>query len=325
MIQRKILVILLAGLFLISSMTPAGVPKADAAITVDQIQNTLSTLQKLSRLNQDQVIQAIGIAQSVVSQAGLENSWMDTAEIINLKAKGLTRSDVNAALGAIKTTVSNTTRWSELTSPDPGVQLNAAADLANQVIASFSDDFKNNLKARGIQITDLIVAALDLVNVQVESWSSLPRDAINSIFDNYPANPPISRETASKYGLNWTNVQQILDSLTYEQRSQLEAILMALGNWMAVGFQVPAPVWAYNQIAGNQTRYTLQIPISKQLTDGSKIIIEFPAAYSGLLGSVAKTPAGEAPYNDDINGPMGGTVTFSDTITVSGTTVTLTI
>lgn len=232
MVRRRILPVMLIGLFLFLLFPPTGVNRAGADITFDQIRSTAGAMAKLRNLTRTQALQAIDIAQSVVNNVGdAENSWLDNSEMSKLYDKGLTKRDVNEALDSIKKAVEGS-NWENLTSTDSYTQLTAAVDLANQVIIGLSATFRNNLSSCGIEVNDLVTASLELVNIQISSWEGLPADAINSIFDNYAAKPGISRETAASYGLNWNNLQEILDILTASgQKEQLRGILISLGNW----------------------------------------------------------------------------------------------
>lgn len=230
MVRRRILPVMLIGLFLFLLFPPNGVNRAGAAITIGQIQSTAGAMARLRNLTRTQALLAMDIAQSVVNKVGSGNSWLNTQEMSRLYSKGLTKDDVNVALDSIRTAVEGS-NWDNLTSDDPNTQLNAAVDLANQVINGLDATFRNNLSNHGIEVSDLVAASLELVNIQISSWEGLPTAAINSIFDNYAAQPGISRSTAASYGLNWENLQEILDSLTSDQKEQLRGILISLGNW----------------------------------------------------------------------------------------------
>ena len=224
---RNLFSVLVVGLLLMATLL-IQVPQA-MAVTSDQLQDCLTGMQNLSKLSQSQALEAIAIVEEVV--VNNNSSWLSASEIEKLKAKGLTKIEVQQAIKAVRDAIDGTGNdWVNLTSSDSGTQLAAAATLINNVEAQLGTTFINNLKDKGITTTDLISAVVELVNVQISSWSNLPKSAIETIFDNYADNAGLSQATVAAYGLNWANVQEILDSLDSTQRDKLEDILITIGN-----------------------------------------------------------------------------------------------
>ncbi|MFZ5631807.1 MAG: S-layer homology domain-containing protein [Bacillota bacterium] len=298
MIRRKILSVLLAGLLLFFSALTVNLTRTYADITPEQIEGALSALKKLSRLSQDQAVQALDIAQAVVEKAGID--WLDSDQINSLIGNGLTKNHVITALKSIKAAVTN--NWNELTSPVPSTQLAAVANLANQIKNDLNGQgFIDNLEARGITIADLVSATVDLVNIQINSWNNLPREDIEKIIDSYPSNAPLGKDTAAKYGLNWDNIEKILDSLTPGQKDQLRAILISIGSWKTGGGGSgggAAPV------SGTVSESTLNSALELAQTTG-KITLQAAASDNKLTltaSQLKKVPASGMPLELVVSG-----------------------
>lgn len=279
-LQKKLLSALLACLLLFSPVLPIGVPRADA-ITADQIESAITAIQKLQKLSQIQAQQAVVIAETVVKNS--TTGWLSSTEIANLKAKGLTKAEVSTALDAVSTQISS--NWTNLTSQDSAKQLSAVVTIVNDVETALGKDFINNLKSKGITTENLVVALMDLVEVQISSWDNLPKDAIEKIFSD---NSEISQATAAAYGLNWENVQEILDSLSTEQKNQLKDILVALGSWYTPsggggGGGGPSTTPATSPVNDQQLKNALE-----QAAATGKVVINAAAGQSQLALSISQ-------------------------------------
>lgn len=277
-LQKKLLSALLAGLLLFSPVLPIGVPRADA-ITADQIESAITAIQKLRKLSQSQALQAVDIARTVVNSS--TTGWLSSTEIANLKAKGLTKAEVIEALDEVSAQISS--NWTKLTSQDSATQLSAVVDIVNDVEKALGEDFINNLKSKGITTKNLVLALMDLVNVQISSWDNLPKDAIEKIFSD---NTNISKATAAAYGLNWENVQEILNSLSTEQKNQLKDILVALGSWYTPsggGGGGPSTTPVTSPVSDQQLKNALE-----QAAATGKVVINAAAGQSQLALTVSQ-------------------------------------
>lgn len=80
------------------------------------------------------------------------------------------------------------------------------------------------------------------------------------------------------------------------------------------GFVPQANVNPFNMMAGQTTIYHINLPISKQIEDGGKIVLTFPLGFdvSGAKQDV------NSPMNSDFNGPSTGTPKFGQAVETSG-------
>lgn len=276
MLRRKVFSILLTGALLLSSFLSLGVPKAEALdLTQESLISLSNTIVKIRSLSQAQAQQAITIAQTVINN---NNSWLSSGELDRLQLKGLTISDINTVLSTVSTAVN--TNWGNLTNANVSTQLNAASNLINEVTNNLSTEFKSNLQQRGLtsgDLASLIASSISLVGVQISSWDNLPQSEINAIFDNFITNTSLSREIVESHGLNWTNVQEILNSLDPDQKSQLQSILVSLGSWPAT-----TVVSTATNAAGNKIIITL----NKSMADPAGKHGEFTVLVNGAPNAV---------------------------------------
>lgn len=75
-----------------------------------------------------------------------------------------------------------------------------------------------------------------------------------------------------------------------------------------------AGVMPMNAMAGQTSLYFIDIPVTKALQDGMKVILTFPTGFD--VAAVEKDPY--SPMNTDMNNKNGGTVTFDTTYGVAG-------
>ncbi len=317
MLRRKALTIVLAGVFLLCSMFSVAAPRAEALdITQEDLINLSATIVKIRNLSKVQALQAIEIAESVLDKVGLNGSWLSNEEINRLKEKGLTKSDVYTALDSVKSAVEK--NWDNLTSSSASTQLIAAAELINEVVNNLSPQFKNSLKERGITKEDdlgsLITAAMSLVGIQINSWENLPKSEIEQVFNNFISNTSLSKEIVSRYGLNWSNVEEILNSLSDTQKGQLKNILVALGNWPAA----PSVVSAATNPAGNQ----IIITFNKAMANPAGKHSQFTVLVNGAPNAVTAA-ALHASDAQKIVLTLTSAVAHGNTITVSYTAGTV--
>lgn len=306
MFRKKIFSFLLAGAILLGSMLSAVVPRAWALdLTQSDLQSLANTASKMRNLTQQQATDAIDIASAIVDNVGI--SWLNGGEIDRLRAKGLDKQDMVTVLNTVKTAVN--TNWGNLTSTDVSPQLNAAANLINQVVNNFPSQFKASLKERGLEENDLgslITASLGLVNIQITSWSTLPKSDIEAVFNNSIANTTLSKQIVSSYGLNWDTVDTILNSLDSTQKSALQSILVSLGNW-------PAPAFVSAATSSDGTQVIITFTRSMASPAGKH------AAFTVLVNGSSRTISSAA---------LDSTITKKiiltlDTAVASGSTVTV--
>lgn len=311
---KKCLSLVLSSILIISMFLYFPQTRAEA-ITVAQLQTAVDVLTKMSLLSQTQAQQAVAITQLVVNNADAGWDWLSAPEINNLKALGLTKAEVNAALNAVRLSVDNPTQWNLMKSGDYA----SVATLLNTVKTNIGSDTVAQLEAKGITVESLILASLQALTVQIYSWSDIPQSAINTIFDS---NSPVQRATAELYGLNWNNVNTILSNLNATQKTELQGIIITVGSSSGAQQQVAAARTALTwvRLAGinaSSSSVIANLILPAALTGISGVTISWvsnnPAVtVNGTVGTVTR-PAAGAP---DVNVNLTATLTkgfISDT------------
>ncbi|MHB8918991.1 MAG: S-layer homology domain-containing protein, partial [Desulfocucumaceae bacterium] len=191
-------------------------------------------------------------------------------------------------------------------------------------------------------LASLIASSISLVGVQISSWDNLPQSEINAIFDNFITNTTLSKEIAANYGLNWANVQEILNSLNATQKSQLQSILVSLGSWPATTVVSTATNAAGNKIIitlnkvmanpdGKHGEFSVLVggtpnPVTAAALDSlstKKIVLTLTAVASGSTVTLSYT-AGTVKSADGVALPSfsGRAVTVLVPISTPAVTVT---
>lgn len=298
---RKCISMVLASMLAMGVFLYAAPRPAAEAITIGDLERAQNVLNKLALLSQEQAQQAVSIAESMINSG----SWLGATEKNKLLSIGLTRSEVDDALNAIKTAIDNLATWEDMKSGNYATVQN----VLNDAKARIGSDTVQQLQAKGVTTDNLILAALDVINVQFWDWSNLPQDAINQIFDS--RSPTLSRATAEQYGLSWANVQEMINSLTSTQKTQLQSIVITMGNASSAQTQVAAAKTALTwfvvgggNVSSSQVISWLSLPASL-------------AGFSGVAISWATSNPAVVTTNGVVNRPAPGAANQTATLTAT--------
>ena len=88
---------------------------------------------------------------------------------------------------------------------------------------------------------------------------------------------------------------------------------------------MPINVWPMNSISGQVSNYMVNVPLTKAINNGGKVLIQFPTGFDVSNAALASADT-EAFMNQDLNGPGVGVITVSAVnVSTTNNTVTLTL
>lgn len=201
---------LLLGLLLALTI---GAGAAGAAITEDEvkaIQGALELIEKLEALqdNQDLALEAVDIAIGIVESDSTTNEILTQEQRNAIASLGLDKNDVKTVLQSAKDKLSDQNTFNNLVSGNE--QLSNIINFYNELKSELDPQILSKLDAAGVTETILIETAVDLANSTYDPYQAIPKEDLEAIFNEHS---PVSAETASKYGLNYTNVEKLRQHL----------------------------------------------------------------------------------------------------------------
>ncbi|MHB1128349.1 MAG: chitobiase/beta-hexosaminidase C-terminal domain-containing protein [Bacillota bacterium] len=173
--------------------------------------------------------------------------------------------------------------------------------LMTEIQDAFPASFKSALTAKGLTIEKLFVVVLDFTTITfsqgLEITSKLKTD-IDQILTQNGIYDAVDKAVLSSYGLNWENLNTLIGQLTPAQKSDVEAIMEAFGQYVRAPQATPA--------AG--TYWSPQNIIFQSPTVGASV---YYAVYGEVLDASGNLSANALLYSNPVPIYTPGTTTIS--------------
>jgi hypothetical protein len=224
-VRTKLLSIFVACIFFLSSVAAVGVPAASALTEegLEGIEGIPVLIDKFKKLTPEQVKNALTIGQDIIFDSDIIPGILTDDQKANLKSLGLTYDQVKYAYECVIDQLKTDDQIVELQNGN----LEAYLEFVNNVSNKFSSEYKENLKNKGVTVSKLVLVALKVSELTFDPYGDIPKADLEKILKE---DMGIATETATKYGLNWTNVEALRNKLTNEQKEQFVDILKTIGN-----------------------------------------------------------------------------------------------
>ncbi len=196
--RSKIMALLLSLLFALT----IGLGAAGALTEDDFGTAALDLVEKLQALdgNKNLALEAVTIAQGVVENDSILNSILEPEQRTAIADLGLSKQDVSDVMTTAKSYIND--NFDGLVSGN----VLSLISFYNTVKEEVDPTILGKLSDAGVTETQLINTAVDLANSTYDPYEAIPREDIEKIFND---NSPVSEEVANKYGLNYTNVENL--------------------------------------------------------------------------------------------------------------------
>ncbi len=222
-VQLKFLSFVLASIFFLSTVITCNAPAANAAIGEDDLGDITALIAKFQKLSTQQVQDALDIGKRIIVDSGTIPNILNNDQKQLLRNLGLTNAQIVSAYTSVMAQLNTPEKIEELQTGG----ITKLVSFCNTVEASFSQELKSALAAKGLTVFDVVKTALDVAALSFNPFGDIPKAELEAIFTE---DTGISSATAAKYGLNWANVEALRDSLTPQEKEQLIDILVTIGN-----------------------------------------------------------------------------------------------
>ncbi|TEB08363.1 Cellulosome-anchoring protein precursor [Pelotomaculum schinkii] len=222
-VQLKFLSFVLASIFFLSTVITCNVPVANAAIGEDDLGDIAALIAKFQKLSTQQVQDALDIGKRIIVDSSTIPDILNSEQKQLLRNLGLTNAQIVSAYTSVMTQLNTPEKIKELQTGG----IPKLVSFCNTVEASFSQELKSALVAKGLTVFEVVKTALDVAELSFNPFGDIPKAELEAIFTE---DTGISAETAARYGLNWANVEALRDSLTLQEKEQLIDILVTIGN-----------------------------------------------------------------------------------------------